>query len=419
MSPRLPHIPVTMTKKKYLSLPSPMPSSSSSSSSSSPSCHRRLSSLTSAVSKIIVFSVVLAAAVLTIVSVHNLYPVLDPVTPVGVLDHLSLFLGVHQQTAVVVVDVGLFGSTVYTYVFHRHVADGSFHVASETKKNVLPGLFDGPGHGGGGGDAVLQEKAAELLRIAMEQVPPRCFHAAADSKGRNVGNPPLLAKIDPAALKAAKREHADLVVSVLTQTFADSPFAFNPNGGGIGTLSVREERVLQWFAVNLLTHTLRSFSVGQTAVIVNVGPTDVELTLAVSSTQKVHDEARVKHVNKLSAFGHSIKLLTLVYPGLGLYPARFYMLTKNGIESNGTAKSECVNPITESRWRWEGRELWIRGKEKPDYELVKERNGPFAGKKVNRPVANYDQCHNLAKEYLEKNLGRNASESLRCVQRPV
>ena len=47
-------------------------------------------------------------------------------------------MGVHQQSAVVVVDVGLFGSTVYAYVFHRHVADGSFHVASEEVLNFPP-----------------------------------------------------------------------------------------------------------------------------------------------------------------------------------------------------------------------------------------------------------------------------------------
>ena len=57
--------------------------------------------------------------------------------------------------------------------------------------------------------------------------------------------------------------------------------------------------------------------------------------------------------------------------------------------------------------------MYIRGKKKPDYELVKERNGPFAGKRVNHPVANYDQCHTLAKNYLEAKLGKNASDSLR------
>ncbi len=276
-----------------------------------------LSSAATAISKLVVCSVAVSAAVITLVSVHNMSPVGDPITPIGFLDRLSLALGVHQQSAVVVVDVGVFGSTVYTYVFHRHVSDGSFHVASETKKQILPGMFD-DFERNQSDDAVLLRRANELVGAAMGQVPARCFHGSGP-----LGNPPLLAKIDPAALRTASREHVDRVVSALTRAFSNSSFAFNPYGGGIGTLSTQEERVLQWFAVNLLTHTLRSFSVGQTAAILNVGAHDVEYTVAVSSSQKIPEGSRVKHMNKLSAFGHSIKLLTLSHADLGLYKARY------------------------------------------------------------------------------------------------
>ena len=87
---------------------------------------------------------------------------------------LSLLLGVHEQSAVVVVDVGLFGSTVYAYVFHRHVSDGSFHVASEEKRNVLPGLLDGAEREP---DAVVERRAREMLGVAADLVPEWCFHA--------------------------------------------------------------------------------------------------------------------------------------------------------------------------------------------------------------------------------------------------
>ena len=36
------------------------------------------------------------------------------------------------------------------------------------------------------------------------------------------------------------------------------------------------------------------------------------------------------------------------------------------------------------------------------YELVRERNGPFAGKKINRPVAKYDYCHRYYIHILRK-----------------
>ena len=45
-----------------------------------------LSSAATNVSKLLVVSVAIAAAVITAVSVHNLYPVEDPITPIGYLD---------------------------------------------------------------------------------------------------------------------------------------------------------------------------------------------------------------------------------------------------------------------------------------------------------------------------------------------
>ena len=70
-------------------------------------------------------------------------------------------------------------------------------------------------------------------------------------------------------------------------------------------------------------------------------------------------------------------------------------------------------PIVHCCRTWKGRKLHVRGKVKPDYELVRERNGPFAGKRVNRPVANYDECHGLAKGYIDAKLGKEAGEALR------
>ena len=37
---------------------------------------------------------------------NSFHPINDPVTPIGFLDKLSLFMGVHEQSAVVVMDLG-------------------------------------------------------------------------------------------------------------------------------------------------------------------------------------------------------------------------------------------------------------------------------------------------------------------------
>jgi len=36
----------------------------------------------------------------------SFYPVTDPITPLGFIDKLSLLMGVHEQSAVVVMDIG-------------------------------------------------------------------------------------------------------------------------------------------------------------------------------------------------------------------------------------------------------------------------------------------------------------------------
>ncbi len=45
--------------------------------------------------------------------------------------------------------------------------------------------------------------------------------------------------------------------------------------------------------------------------------------------------------------------------------------------------------------------------------MVRERNGPFAGKKVNRPVASYDGCHARAADFVSSQVSPNESASLR------
>ena len=77
--------------------------------------------------------------------------------------------------------------------------------------------------------------------------------------------------------------------------------------------------------------------------------------------------------------------VTLTYPGLGLYRGRehvFNLTASPSATSDMTidVRSACVNPICDAHWEWKSKIYRVRGLEKGDYELVKERNGPFAGK---------------------------------------
>ena len=74
-------------------------------------------------------------------------------------------------------NLDLWSSTVYTYVFHRHINDGSFHLAEEKKQKKLPGLFGTSNSGSNGNtvihasnDSQLDVRISEILNIAASQV---------------------------------------------------------------------------------------------------------------------------------------------------------------------------------------------------------------------------------------------------------
>ena len=77
------------------------------------------------------------------------------------------------------------------------------------------------------------------------------------------------------------------------------------------------------------------------------------------------------------------------YPSIN-YPIFF----KDASGTSGIdVRSACVNPVCDAFWHWNNTTFHVRGVVNGTYELVRERNGPFAGKKINRPVAKYDYCH--------------------------
>lgn len=178
-----------------------------------------------------------------------------------------------------------------------------------------------------------------------------------------------------------------------------------------------EDRVaLQWFSVNLLLGCLskskdKNLIYIDTSVIVDVGENDLKLTFAVNGSFSNLIDSLKKAVSsllfassyKLRAYGHLVKLVTLTFPNLGLFAARSSILNTT---SSDDVRSVCVNPIVDTFWNHDRRLIRIRGLEKGDMEMVKERNGPFAGKKINRPVANYDKCHGLTVKFLDSKLAK-------------
>ena len=75
----------------------------------------------------------------------------------------------------------MWSSTVYTYLFHRRINDGSFHLAHEKKETALPGLFgfnQKPHHkvlNQNANESSLDLRISQLLNIAKSQVIKELF----------------------------------------------------------------------------------------------------------------------------------------------------------------------------------------------------------------------------------------------------
>ena len=130
---------------------------------------------------------------------------------------------------------------------------------------------------------------------------------------------------------------------------------FQVNGDtGIGTIDdIADERALQWYAINLMTHKVQQqgpqWKPKDTAIIFDVGEESLNITLALpapprsvmrSSGGAGADKGGglvnkglgagradlVKHitsVRKMVAFGHPLQLATLTFEGVGLFTARY------------------------------------------------------------------------------------------------
>jgi hypothetical protein len=88
-------------------------------------------------------------------------------------------------------------STVYTYIFHRRVYDGTFHIAYENKDLILPGLF------GAKNETLLEQRIAELMLVADRHLPARASGIRIRPEPCHVDpcRVPLLAKVSTGALE--------------------------------------------------------------------------------------------------------------------------------------------------------------------------------------------------------------------------
>jgi len=325
------------------------------------------------IERLVVVFLTAVAFLLALVSFRGLVPVADPITPLGYIDRLSLLFGLHEQSQVVVVSAHQWSTDIHVFTFQRRLKDGAFYLTEERKESLGSGVFD----------QITKENVARKCReilISAEKCLP--FRATTQKV-------PLVLGLS--ALDKLKSEEKKVLVSSLHQCLDSSRFYYNREGS-IGLVSPSLQHTMQWFAVTLLNGRLPYLKPSDTPVLVETTEDDLLLTFAASDVTRLTNTTLERH-KKVAVFGEVWDLVTVKIPDLGVFRARQLVLTKNSTGKE-VASSPCVNPVVDRWWEFRGHNYHVKGLHK-SVEEVKERNGPFAGKRVSRPVADYEACHGL------------------------
>jgi len=339
------------------------------------------------IERLIVVILTAVAFLLALVSFRGLVPVSDPLTPVGYIDKLSLLFGLHEQSHVIIISGHHWTTDIHVFTFQRRLKDGAFYLTEERKESLAFGVFDQISEDN------IQRKCTEILKSCDNNLP---FTA---SKQKT----PILFGLPLQGLGKLDQEDKRLLVSGFHHCFDNSLFDYNKEGS-IGLLPQSLQNTMQWFAVTLLNGRLPFLKPSETPILVETTEDDLLLTFAASDVSRIVNSTIMRH-KKIEVFGEAWDLVTVKIPSLGVLKARQIVLTNNSTGKE-MAASPCVNPVVDRWWDFRGHRYHIKGLHK-SVEEVKERNGPFAGKRVSRPVADYEACHSVVLNNIQKLLSNN------------
>ena len=322
------------------------------------------------------------ALLLAIVSFRGLVNLQDPMSEIGLIDQLSLLLGLHEQSHVIIVSTNNYSTDVHMFTFQKRLKDGAFFLSQEAVVHT-DSLLIHDVH-----QAKLQNKCEGVLEACDSVVP---FTA----KKANI---PLLLGLPPLSYSSKKEER--MLVSGLHTCLSSSDYDYIKDGS-IGLISPHKHNVMQWFALALLGKGLPFRRPKDTPLVAETDDNNLYITYATGDITRLPNSSITMH-QKVSVFGESWDLVTIKIPGLGVFSSRQMVFT-GGELNKEMIDSPCVNPVVDRWWEFKGHNYHIKGIKK-SVEEIKEKNGPFAGKKVARPVANFDDCHAVVQGYVKRNL---------------
>ncbi|XP_047740891.1 uncharacterized protein LOC108673061 [Hyalella azteca] len=291
--------------------------------------------------RLLVMALYVAAGSLTLVivavSLNNVWPFKSSSHGAGVLDRLSVMLGVQEEVHAVIIDAGSTGSRVLAFTFFRSIADNSLKLEDQLWHEVKPGLSsyaDDPVKGAA--------SLVPLLELAYSRVPALARP-----------HTPLVLKAT-AGLRLLPDHQAQALLHEVNKLLQSSEFLTTENS--VGIMDGRDEGIFSWFTVNYLLDRVGS-APRETLVALDLGGGSTQITF-VPADQLTITRAEPHQLSSISLMNQNLDLFTHSYLGLGLMAARkdvlLHDLPNYVPGSDELIRSPCINPTVTTTWDYGG-----------------------------------------------------------------
>lgn len=293
----------------------------------------------------------------------------------NILDNVLVSLGLEKFVHSVVIDAGSTGSRVLAYTFIETPGEKSLKLHKEYFKELKPGLS---------AFASIPSESTrnlkELLEQAKQQIPQE-----------NWAKTPLVMKAT-AGLRLLPEKKADAILNEAKKLFASS--GFHVTDQSVSIMDGVDEGLFSWFTVNFLLDRLGD-SPSKTVVALDLGGGSTQISFAPINTDSL-TPSDSKYLHKIGAFHQDLNIYTHSYLGLGLNEGRKSVLQVGNANNSQILKSECINPLVNTKWKHGGKEYSVQGPEKPHYVQSKVEGEIFKD-----PVVDFNIC----KKIVEKVVG--------------
>ncbi|KAK6621136.1 hypothetical protein RUM43_011442 [Polyplax serrata] len=261
------------------------------------------------------------------------------------LDRLSLTLGFKNYVHSIVIDAGSTGTRILSYGFVSSRDGNSVKLHNEYFREVKPGISSYASH-----PRESINSLDELLKGAKQIIPPSEWPKTS-----------LVMKAT-AGLRLLPGKQAEALLREAREYFKESGFRVEDDA--VSILDGSDEDRFREEVTN----------------------TVVALDLGGGSTQVSFVPLKNDTLNSEQAN----------YLGLGLNEGRKLIFNHQSNNST-TVKSDCINPLVKTKWKYNGVEYSLQGSEVPHYQRTKVK-----GESFETPIAYFEGCERVVKDVVSK-----------------